>query len=187
MTARTDILQNFAGFDVTETASVQTQPDRRKATFWFALVALAFAGTAAYAASGAPFLPAVPAWESMIILVIATGGAWVVFGLGAVLWLHLRFAETARISLLTMAVGEAVLLATATVNAALFLLGYGAGPITATVNIAGLMAADALMAITMTHYFVRAGLHPLHAAVLWIGALHGTAIVLALVASHVLL
>ncbi|MEM0897986.1 MAG: hypothetical protein AAGJ79_14005 [Verrucomicrobiota bacterium] len=186
MTARTHILENFTGFDFTETAS-PPQPLRRTAAFWAGLVFLAFGGTALYAASAAPFLPVLPVRESMIILVMATGGAWVVFGLGAVLWLQVPIRDMARASLLTMAAGEAVLLVTAALNAAFFLLGPDPGFVPAVTNIAGLMAADALMAIVMTHHLIRMGLHPLHAAILWIGALHGIAVVLALVTSHVLL
>lgn len=180
MSARTDILRAFTGF-----APPANTPDFPRWT-WPALVVLAFGGTALYAASAAPFLPARPAWELTLTLVIATGGAWVVFGLGAVWWLCLPLSRVAAISLLTMGLGEGALLATALGNSVFLYAGVGLGFAPTVWNLGGLMAADAVMAIAMTRFFAQTGISPWRAGVLWIALLHGSAVLLALAADHFL-
>jgi hypothetical protein len=175
MTARTTMLREFtAGPPL----GVRAEGLRTR----FLLAALATGGTALYAFSAAPFLPALPAWEWITLLVIATGGAWIVFGLGAVLWLSLPARTVARASLFTMAAGELVLLATATGNLLLLRFGVDPGLVPAVLNLGGLMASDAVMAMAMGRFLADSGIGALRLAVLWVVVLHGTAITLALAA-----
>jgi len=146
------------------------------------LAALAFGGTALYACSAAPFLPALPTWEWITLLVIATGGAWIAFGLGAVLWLSLPVRTVARASLFTMAAGEFVLLATAIGNLLLQSFDVPPGLAPTVLNLGGLMASDAVMAMVIGRFLADSGIGALRLAFLWVVVLHGTAITLALAA-----
>jgi hypothetical protein len=143
-----------------------------------ALAALAFIGTALYAASFILHPAAAKLVPIATGIGLSAGLAWMI--LGKVL-LYTTGRNGPRIMmwfdtcLLTMAAGEVLLLTAAALN---LVAHFAHLPIAPSLHLALLLTADAVMGAVFIYRSKRLGISPALAAVLWIAVLNGSLAIL---------
>ncbi|MGV3532540.1 MAG: hypothetical protein ACO1QR_09230 [Chthoniobacteraceae bacterium] len=151
---------------------------------WVALIGIAVVGSAMFGASLSLVLPQWNVWSSAAWLVLSAGLAWVVFIPALASVSRESFAVCFHVSLLTMAAGEAVLVAGAALNVALWLASVTAHA--AVINYTTVAFSNVVMITVLATLLARRGVPAWKSIAVWLVALNGTGALLFLLFARLL-
>ncbi len=143
---------------------------------WAALAAIAVVGTLCYGATAALVLPLGGPAGVGLVLVLATGAGWLLFGAVLVALTGRPASHLAHACLVTMWVGEAILEFGLAGNLALWLLAPDAAGVALGFNIAALGLANLAMAAALAAQLGAMRVRPALALALWFGILNPAAL-----------
>lgn len=141
---------------------------------WGALAGIAVAGSGLYSASLALVLPAWRPTRGALWLALSAGSGWLVFGPTLVLVSRRNPFSLAHACLVTMAYGEAVLGAGATINALLALTALPRRVAPGPFNLAWVGLSNVVMATALTMQLRVIGVPARRTLLLWVIGLDGS-------------